>query len=84
MGAESCTETITIPASPVTDPTAYTNPDGETITTTAATTEVHACALTWNRFGQDTVTAGPQLGHFTLTRPDPARRGYLIDGVQPC
>jgi hypothetical protein len=65
-------------------PTAYGNPDGETVTTTAAGIEVNACTLRWNRFGQGAVTAGPQLGHLTLTRPSTHATGYLIDGVRPC
>jgi hypothetical protein len=61
------------------------NPDGETVTTTTAgTTEVNACTLTWNRYGQGAVTAGPQLGHLTLIRPDLSGSGYLINGVRSC
>lgn len=53
VGAQDCTEAIPCLPGQVTDPTAYGNPDSETVTTTATgTTEVHACALTWNRFGQ--------------------------------
>lgn len=84
MGAQDCTAAITILAGQVTDPTAYANPDGETVTTTAAGTEVNACTLRWNRFGQGSITAGPQLGHFTLTHPDPSKPGYLINSVRPC
>jgi hypothetical protein len=85
VGAQDCTEAITILAGQVTDPTAYGNPDGETVSSTAAgTTEVNACTLRWNRFGQGAITAGPQLGRFTLTRPDPSGPGYLINGVRPC
>jgi hypothetical protein len=57
----------------VCSPTAYGNLDGETVTDPAAgTAEVNACTLRWNRFGQGAVTAGPQPGHFTLTRRTPA------------
>ena len=85
VGAQDCTEAVTMLAGQVTDPTAYGNPDGETVTTTAAgAVEVNACALRWNRFGQGAVTAGPQLGHFTLTRPSTHGTGYMINGVQPC
>jgi hypothetical protein len=85
VGAKDCAEAITKLAGKVTDLTAYGNPDGETVTSTAAgTIEVNACALTWNRFGQGTVTAGPQLGHLTLTRPDPGSPGYLINVVRSC
>jgi hypothetical protein len=84
VGAKDCTEAITALAGQVADPTAYGNPDGETVTSTAAGTEVNACALVWNRFGQGAVAAGPQLGHFTLTRPDLSESGYLINAVRPC
>jgi hypothetical protein len=47
-------------------------------------TEVNACALTWNRFGQGAVTAGPQLGHFTLTRAVLSGPGYLLNGFRSC
>jgi hypothetical protein len=85
VAASSCDEAITVLAGQVTDPTAYGNPDGETVTSTAAgMTEVNACALTWNRFGQGAVTAGPQLGHFTLTRAVVSGPGYLLNGFRSC
>jgi hypothetical protein len=83
--ADSCPEAITALSEKVTDPTAYGNPDGETVTsTTTGTVEIHACALTWNRFGQGAITAGPQLGHLTLIHPPDHSTGYLIDAVRPC
>jgi hypothetical protein len=84
VATDSCPEAITALAGQVADPTAYINPDGETVITTAGTTEVNACALTWNRYGQGAVTAGPQLGHFALARADPSSSGYLINGVRSC
>lgn len=84
VAADSCAEAITVLAGQVADSTAYINPDDETVTTAAGTTKVNACALTWNRFGQGAITAGPQLGHFTLTRPDLNGPGYLINEVRPC
>lgn len=84
VDAASCPEAIEALAAEVSDPTAYINPDGETITATATTTEVNACALTWNRYGQGTITAGPQLGYFFLTYPASGSPGYLINGVRPC
>lgn len=84
FAADSCPEAIKILAAKVTDPTAYTNPAGEIVTATASTTEVNACTLTWNRYGEGPVTAGPQLGRSTLTRPDTDSPGYLISQVRSC
>jgi hypothetical protein len=62
--ADSCPEAIKMLAAKVTVPTAYINPDGETVATTAGTTGVNVCAITWNRYGEGAVAAGPQPGHF--------------------
>lgn len=84
VAAGSCPEAITVLGSRVTNPAAYINPDGEAVVNTGTATEINACTLAWNRYGQGAITAGPQLGHFTLIRPDPAEPGYLIDSVRAC
>jgi hypothetical protein len=84
VAADSCPEAIEVLNVKVSDTTAYINPDGETVTTQSGTTEVDACTLTWNRYGTGAVTAGPQLGHFTLVRPAAGSPGYLIGSVRPC
>lgn len=84
VAATSCPDAVAALAKQVTDPTAYATPSGVTTTQTPGGTVVNACALTWTRWGTGTITAGPQLGHFTLVRPDPRTPGYLIDAVRPC
>lgn len=84
VSAESCPEALEVLTGEVSDPTAYINPDGESVTTTAGVTQVSACALTWNRYGKGAVIAGPQLGRFTLIHPDTGSPGYLINGVHSC
>lgn len=84
VAVNSCSQAIEVLGGQVTDPAAYINPDGETVAAAATTTEVNACALTWNRYGRGAVTAGPQLGRFTLIRPNRRGPGYLISEVRSC
>lgn len=82
--AASCPDAVAVLAGRVTDPTAYGTPSGVTTTDTPDGPVVNACALTWNRWGTGSITAGPQLGRFTLTHPKPDTPGYLIDTVSGC
>lgn len=84
-GASSCDLAIDTLAGQVVDRGAYLNPSGATTSTRPdSRVEVHACALTWTRWGQGAVAAGPQLGTLVLIQPDPGAPGYLVDDVQPC
>lgn len=80
----SCRAAIAALGRKVTDPTAFISPGGVTTSETGGRTVVNACALTWTRWGAGQITAGPQLGHFTLIQPDPGAPGYLIDAVRAC
>jgi hypothetical protein len=84
--SSSCAQAIDALAGQVADPDAYATPSGVTTSTrTDGRIEVHACTLTWTRWGHGTTnTAGPQLGHLVLVQPDPGTPGYLVDDVQVC
>lgn len=85
VGESSCERAIDALADQVTDPDAYAAPSGATTRTRAdGRIEVHACSLTWTRWGQGQMVAGPQLGQLVLVQPDPDSPGYLVDDVQPC
>jgi hypothetical protein len=85
VGESSCERAIDALADQVIDPDAYATPSGATTSTRAdGRIVVHACSLTWTRWGQGQTVAGPQLGQFVLVQPDPDTPGYLVDDVLPC
>lgn len=84
VGTRDCPAAIETLSHQVTDPAAYANPDGVTMTRNGTTVIVHACALMWNNYGNGNIIAGPQLGHLILSRPETHTTGFLIDEVMPC
>lgn len=87
-GASDCAGAVRVLAGKVTDADRYRQPqdakegakgaDGRLV--------IDACRLTWYRWGDKAGTPppGPQLGYITVTRPDPAEVGWMIDGWRLC